>query len=331
MRFAPDAAPDDHRSDARSRPRTLTHVFAHRSGEWDLRVEPRVVGILNLTPDSFYDGGRYGTPETALAYAERMVEAGADAIDIGGQSTRPGGTPVPPEEEWRRIEASLSLLAARVVIPLSIDTYHAEVARRALDAGVSIVNDVSGLEVDPSIADAAARAGAGLVVMHSLGAPADLHAPREYEDVAREIRDSLAERMSLAQSRGVSRERIALDPGIGFSKRADQSIEALRGIGRLLELERPIYVGLSRKSFLGALTGAPPQGRLAAGLGAAAAAYALGARVFRTHDVRETVECVRVARALFAPAPAGAAAVGSAAASVASEPPAGSASVGVAP
>jgi dihydropteroate synthase len=307
VRFAPDAVPHaQHRSDAPSQPL----IFAHRAGEWDLRERPRVVGILNLTPDSFYDGGRYSTPEAASLHAERMVAEGADAIDVGGQSTRPGGAPLSADEEWRRVEPSLSRIASRSTVPLSIDTYHAEVARRALETGVAIVNDVSGLEADPAIADEAARFRAGLVVMHSLGAPADLHAARTYANLAQDIRDSLASRMDLALARGVPRESIALDPGIGFSKRAEQSVEALRGIGRLLELDRPVYVGLSRKSFLGALTGAQPEGRLAAGLAATVASYALGARIFRTHDVRETIECLRVARALFQPEAAGSPAVG---------------------
>ncbi len=301
MRFTPEASLHDGppRSNVSSRPL----IFAHRAGEWDLHDRPRVIGILNLTPDSFYDGGRYAALDAAMLRAEQMIAEGADAIDIGGQSTRPGGAPLPADEEWGRVEPALSLIAKRCFVPLSIDTYHGSVARRALDCGVSIVNDVSGLGVDPTIADEAARAGAGLVLMHSIGAPADLHAPRIYADVAAEIRDSLSARLSVAESRGVPRERIALDPGIGFSKDADQSLEALRGIGRLVALERPVYVGISRKSFLGSLTGEPPEGRLPAGLAAAVAAYELGASIFRTHDVRETVACLRVARSLLGPAP----------------------------
>jgi len=267
-------------------------IFHHRAGVWDVTGRARVVGILNLTPDSFFDGGRHSTPDAALARAEIMAAEGADAIDVGGQSTRPGAAPLGADEEWRRLSPALAALAARLNTPLSIDTYYAEVARRALDLGVSIVNDVSGLGVDPELADVTARAGAGLVLMHSLGAPGALHLAREYPGagVAQEVRAFLAERMLLAESRGVPRERIALDPGIGFSKRAEQSLDALRGIPDLHALGRPVYVGVSRKSFLGALTGAPAEGRLAAGLAATAAAYALGARIFRTHDVRETVE-----------------------------------------
>ncbi len=279
-------------------------IFAYRTGSWNLRERARIVGILNLTPDSFYDGGCYATPGLALERAERMVAEGADGIDIGGQSTRPGGEAVGPDKEWRRIEPVLSLLRKRIPAPLSIDTYHPEVARRALDYGVDVVNDVAGLSLDPAIADEAARAGAGLVLMHSLGAPADLHAPREYGDVVAEVRDFLERQMRVAESRGVPRERIALDPGVGFSKRAEQSVAVLRGLPRLADLGRPVYVGLSRKSFLGAITGQPAERRLAAGLGAVAAAYSLGARIFRTHDVRETLDALRAAAAVLGPAPA---------------------------
>jgi dihydropteroate synthase len=276
--------------------------FVHRAGSWDLTARARVVGILNLTPDSFSDGGRYTTREAALARAGAMAAEGADAIDVGGQSTRPGSTPVDAAEEWRRVEPVLTSLASRVKVPVSIDTYHPEVAIHALGAGASILNDVSGLGVSPRMAEAAAAHGAGLVLMHSLGAPHALHAPREYEDVPSEVRAFLEERMGLAESWGVPRERIALDPGIGFSKKAEQSLEALSGIPRLASLGRPVYVGLSRKSFLGALTGEPVERRLAAGIGATVAAYALGARIFRTHDVRETVVALRLAERLLFPA-----------------------------
>ena len=276
-------------------------TFVHRTGVWDLSDRPRVVGILNLTPDSFYDGGRFESVDSAIARAEAMASEGADAIDVGGQSTRPGSAPVGSGEEWNRVEPALRSIVSRIPLPVSIDTYHPEVARRALECGAAIVNDVSGLGVAPTVADEAARAGAGLVLMHSLGAPAALHARRDYSDVAADVRAFLAERIQLAESRGVPRERIAIDPGIGFSKRAEQSIDALRGIPGLKSLGRPVYVGLSRKSFLGTLTDSPLEGRLAAGLGAAVAAYALGARIFRTHDVRETVAALRLAETLLNP------------------------------
>jgi len=296
VRLGPDALPHDcHRPGDPIQPLK----FAYRSGVWDLRQHARVVGILNLTPDSFYDAGRYATPELALERAERMIAEGADGIDIGGQSTRPGGEPVGPEKEWRRIEPTLTLLRRRVQAPISIDTYHGEVARRALDCGADVVNDVTGLTADPEIADHVAGAGAGLVLMHSLGASADLHAPREYEDVAAEVCAFLERQVRVAESHGIAPERIAVDPGIGFSKRAQQSIAALRGIPTLRELGRPVYVGVSRKSFLSAITGQPAEERLAAGLGAALAAYFLGASIFRTHDVRATLDALRAAEALL--------------------------------
>ena len=286
-------------------------IFSHRLGSWDLAHRARVVGILNVTPDSFSDGGRYLSPDRAVEHAERLAAEGADAIDIGGQSTRPGSAgPVGIEEEWARIGPVLEALAGKIAVPLSIDTYHGEVARRALERGAAILNDVSALSVDPSLADQAARAQAGLVLMHSHGAPSHLHEPRAYGDLARELRDYFEARIREAEGRGVARERIALDPGVGFSKRAEQSVAALRALPHLTALGRPLYIGVSRKSFLGALTDQPVEGRLAAGLGATVAAYGLGARIFRTHDVRETQDALRTAEALlgstaWAPLPLG--------------------------
>lgn len=284
------------------RPEIQDHLSTlhHRGGVWDLTRRSRVVGILNLTPDSFYDGGRHAAPDSALTRAEAIASEGADSIDVGGQSTRPGSHPLTAEEEWARVGPVLDVLVKRIPLPFSIDTWHAEVARRALDSGVAMVNDVSGLGVDPELASVTARAGAGLVLMHSQGAPAALHAPREYADLAEELRGFLTERIRMAEERGVPRERIAIDPGIGFSKRAEQSVAALRAIPRLLTLGRPVYVGLSRKSFLGALSGEPVEGRLGPGLAATVTAYGLGARIFRTHDVRETVQALRVAERLGA-------------------------------
>src|SRR6185503_11435211 len=251
-------------------------IFDYRGGSWDLRERVRVVGILNVTPDSFYDGGRYARPEDAIARAEAMVAEGADSVDVGAQSTRPGaGTPLSAEDEWQRLEPVVAPLAARLHVPLSIDTYHAETARRALDQGAAIVNDVSGLTHEPALADHVARAGAGLVLMHALGVPGRMHEPREYGDVAAEVAAFLERQMRLAVERGVPERRIAFDPGIGFSKRAEQSVLALRGLPLLTRLGRPVYIGVSRKSFLGTLTGRSVEERLAAGLGVTIAAIAL--------------------------------------------------------
>jgi dihydropteroate synthase len=236
-----------------------------------------------------------------MAHAERMIEEGADAIDVGGQSTRPGGEPVGPEAEWSRIRPVLEALAGRVTVPISIDTYWGEVARRGLDLGAAMINDVSALGVDPSIAEAAASADAGLVLMHSQGAPSALHARYDYQDLPEEIAAHLEERAREAERRGVARERIALDPGIGFSKRAEQSLEAIRGLPRLTAIGYPLYIGVSRKSFLAGASGRLVEGRLAAGLAITVAAYALGARIFRTHDVRETQDTLRAAEGVLGP------------------------------
>ena len=266
-----------------------------------------MVGILNLTPDSFYDGGRYLEPASALARAETMASEGADALDVGAQTTRPGaGPPATPDEEWDRLRPVLPELV-RMGLPVSVDTYRAEVARRALDAGVSMVNDVTGLTAEPELARHAARAGAALIVMHALGAPDRMHDLVEYADAAESVRSFLARQMQAAIAAGVPEERIALDPGIGFSKRAAQSLEVLRGLPRLTSLGRPLYIGVSRKSFLAHVTGrdaavpVPVSDRLAAGLGATIAAIALGARIVRTHDIRETVDAIRTAEAIWNP------------------------------
>jgi len=283
-------------------------LFTHRDGSW--RFGPgervRVIGILNVTPDSFYDGGRHDDPARALERALALAAEGADAIDVGAQSTRPGGAPAGPDEEWRRLEAVLPALNERLralprPLPISIDTYHAAVARRALDAGAAIVNDVTGLTADPDMAGVVAHTGAGLVIMHSQGGPAALHEKRAYRDVGEEVREFLAARMAQAAAAGVPPERIALDPGIGFSKQAPQSVEALRALPLLTALGRPLYIGLSRKSFLGALTGRRVEERLAAGLGATVAAVALGARIVRTHDVAATRDALAAAEAILHP------------------------------
>ncbi|MGE5177311.1 MAG: dihydropteroate synthase [Hyphomicrobiales bacterium] len=274
-------------------------VLRHARGSWDLTERARVIGILNLTPDSFYDGGRYVDPAIAIERAEAMVAEGADAIDVGAQSTRPGGgPPLTADQEWDRLCPVLPELTRRLAIPVSVDTFRADVARRALEEGAAMVNDVSGLTAEPSLADQVARTDAALVLMHALGAPDRMHAPREYDDPAGAVRDFLEERLRFAIARGVPAERIALDPGIGFSKRAEQSLAVLRGLPRLTALGRPVYIGLSRKSFLGHVTGRPAEERLAAGLGATVAAVLAGARIVRTHDVRATVDALAAAAAV---------------------------------
>lgn len=259
---------------------------------------PLVMGILNITPDSFSDGGELGNPAAALDRAREMVEAGAGILDVGGESTRPGAQPVPLDEELGRVIPVLEILDRELGVPLSVDTRKAEVARRALEVGAAVVNDVSGLGHDPAMASTVARKGAGVVLMHMRGEPRDMTERASYGDVAVEVARELVERVGVAREAGISDDAIVLDPGIGFAKTADQSLTLLRELERIVALGFPVLVGPSRKSFLGAVLGVPPTERVVGS--AVACAYALerGARVFRVHDVVETVQALTVLGAL---------------------------------
>lgn len=264
--------------------RTAAEAFLARIGEG----KPLVMGILNITPDSFSDGGRFLAAERALDHARAMAAAGADIIDIGAESTRPGFTPVDAEEEWARLAPVLGPLRD-LGLPLSIDTGKASVARRATELGVAVINDVTGLRGDPDMAAAAAESGAALVLMHNRGAvdPA--------RDIVADMMDFFGESIDLAVGAGVAREHILLDPGIGFGKTLAQNLSALAATGALrARFALPVLIGVSRKSFLGALTGAPTQDRLAGTLSANLAALARGAAVFRVHDVAEHVAAFKV-------------------------------------
>ncbi|GBD33557.1 Dihydropteroate synthase [bacterium HR33] len=262
---------------------------------------PVVVGILNVTPDSFSDGGAYLDPSAALRQAERLLEAGAGMIDVGAESTRPGAVPVPEEEEWRRLEPVLHALAERYPsVPVSVDTVKASTARRALEAGAWVINDVSGLRLDPRIADVCAEYGAGLVLMHSRGGVGEMASYRyaEYADLEREVVGELDLAIKAAEERGVPRARIVVDPGLGFSKTPEQSLRILRRIDALAVLGCPIMVGPSRKRFLGAVTGKEVGQRDLATAAACVLAYWLGASLFRVHSVEPTLEALAVARAV---------------------------------
>ncbi|HEV3470601.1 MAG TPA: dihydropteroate synthase [Pyrinomonadaceae bacterium] len=260
-----------------------------------------VMGVLNVTPDSFSDGGRFFDPARALARAEEMAEEGADIIDVGGESTRPGGAPVSEEEELRRVVPLIEALAARLAVPLSVDTTKAAVARAALAAGAEIVNDISGLRFDPPLADEAARAGAGLVLMHSRGTRETLHALPPVEDVMGEVTRGLRRSIAEAVGRGVARSCIAVDPGIGFGKSQEQNVELLARLDRLARefADFPLLVGPSRKRFIGALAGVEaPAERLHGTMASVTAAILGGASIVRVHDVRPAVETARVADAI---------------------------------
>ena len=247
-----------------------------------LAQRPLVMGILNLTPDSFSDGGRFQGLEAARAQAQKLAEGGADILDVGAESTRPGHTPVPLEEEWRRLEPVLSLLVAETPLPFSIDTYKAEIARRALGVGVSVVNDVWGLQRDPAMADVVAAAQAGVVVMHNRET-----VEREIdivEDMLRFFEKSLV----LAERAGVRRDRILLDPGVGFGKSGAQNLSALKATDRLkAAFSLPILIGVSRKRLFGELLGLSVDERLIATIAANLTTLARGASVFRVHDAAE--------------------------------------------
>ena len=256
-----------------------------------------VMGIVNVTPDSFSDGGRFFAPDAALAHARRLLGEGADLLDLGAESTRPGSQPVPADEQWRRLGPVLEPLARETQACISVDTASAAVAERALDAGARVVNDVSALR-DPAMAGVVARTGAGLVLMHMRGTPADMqHSPR-YVDAAHEVAAHLMARLDAASDAGIAAERVALDPGVGFGKTVRHSLELLARLGTLIDLGRPVLIGVSRKSFVGQLLDRPVDPRLEGSLAAAAIAVFLGARIVRTHDVAATVRAVRVAEAL---------------------------------
>lgn len=258
-----------------------------------------VMGILNVTPDSFADGGRHFSPGKAVEAALAMEEAGADIIDIGGESTRPGADPLPLEDELARVLPVLEGLQGRLRIPISIDTYKAAVAAAAIDRGAAIVNDISALRYDPALADVVAGRGAALVLMHNRGRSREMYREARYGSVAAEVAAELRDRMEAAIAGGVAAEQLILDPGIGFAKQAAHSLEVLADLPALGALGRPLLVGPSRKSFLTqALGDRPPAGRDWGTAAAVAAAVAGGAHIVRVHAVREMVDVVRTMDAI---------------------------------
>jgi len=260
-------------------------------------ARPAVMGVLNVTPDSFSDGGRFVSPANAIAHGRRLVAEGADLVDVGGESTRPGAEQVGESEELRRVVPVLEGLAG---LPLSIDTWKATVARHALEAGAELVNDVTALRGDSALVGVVAEHDAYLCLVHMQGEPRSMQAEPRYDDVVAEVAAFLEERIAFAVEAGVRRERICVDPGIGFGKTPDQNLELVRRLDVLVELGCPVLVGLSRKSTLGKVLGDPSatRGTLASSLGAAVAAFERGAWMLRAHDVRETVEALAVAAAV---------------------------------
>ena len=258
-----------------------------------------IMGIVNVTPDSFSDGGQFFNLNAAVEHGLKLVEQGADLLDIGGESTRPNAVPVSEAEELRRVVPVIEQLAARIKIPLSIDTVKPAVARAALQAGASLVNDVAANRTDDAMWRVVAEARAGYVCMHMQGTPQTMQANPVYENVVREVGEFFLERLERMSGCGLQPEQIILDPGIGFGKTLEHNLQLLGALESFQKLARPLLVGASRKSFIGKLLGAEPADRLPASLACACLAVAAGAQIIRTHDVAETVQAVRMTEAVL--------------------------------
>ncbi len=259
---------------------------------------PRMMGILNVTPDSFSDGGQYPTPSAAIDRAVRMVEEGADLIDVGGESTRPGAEPISLAEESDRVLPVIEGIARSVSVPISIDTQRAAVARAALAAGASIVNDVSAIRADPDMPSTIAEAGAAVVLMHMLGEPRTMQNDPVYDNVVQTVFDFLAERIAAACAAGIAPDRIVVDPGIGFGKTLEHNLALMANLGALRALGCPLLVGPSQKSFIGQILDLPVDQREEGTAAAVALATGAGADIIRVHDVLEMARVVRVAWAI---------------------------------
>ena len=273
-----------------------------RAGQFEFAF-PRpalVMGIVNVTPDSFFDGGRFLNTEAAVDHALQLVEQGAEIIDVGGESTRPGALPVAEPEELRRVMPVIEQLAGRVKVPISVDTVKLGVARAALAAGASIVNDVAANREDDSLWRLVAETRAGYVCMHMQGTPQTMQASPAYTDVVREVRDFFAERIRRMSDCGVGRDQIMLDPGIGFGKTVKHNLQLLGAMRSFASLERPLLLGVSRKSFMGTLLGAELAARLPGALACACLAVTAGVQIIRAHDVAETVQAIRMTEAILA-------------------------------
>ncbi len=261
---------------------------------------PLVMGILNVTPDSFSDGGKHRTLTSAYKRALEIQDEGADILDIGGESTRPGAAPIPPHEEIKRVIPVIEAVSRELRIPISIDTTSAATARAAIEAGADIVNDISALRFEPAMAELVAATKVPVVLMHMLGTPRDMQVSPNYVDCIKEITDFFRERVEFAVSRGIDRSKIILDPGIGFGKRLADNIEILANIAEFRKLGLPILVGTSRKSFIGMLNdaGRPASERLGGSIASMVAAVFNGANIVRVHDVKESVEALKVIAAM---------------------------------
>jgi dihydropteroate synthase len=274
--------------------------FVARGREVRCGERPLIMGVVNVTDESFYDGGRYAEPEQAIAHAIDLVEQGADILDIGAESTRPGANPVSEEDELARVVPVVAEVARRVTVPISVDTTKSRVAQSALEAGAAIVNDVSALRWDTRMASVVAHSGAGVVLMHMQGTPQTMQIAPTYDDVVAAVMQFFNERMQVALEAGIPQMNIVFDPGIGFGKLLEHNLELLNRLPELAMLDRPLLVGVSRKAFIGRLVGRAAEHREWGTAGAVALAVDRGARILRVHDVAMMADVVKVAAAIGA-------------------------------
>jgi len=269
-------------------------------GQFSLDLEKRthIMGILNVTPDSFYDGGKYFDTDKAYERAMQMKDEGADIIDIGGQSARPGANPVSYEEEIDRVMPVIDKLVNKINIPLSIDTFNHKVSEEALKKGVKIVNDITGLKKDPMMASVIAKYDAAAIIMHIKGAPKDMQNNPRYDDLFREIIDYFCESINIAVNAGIPQDKLIIDPGIGFGKTVNHNLWIINNLKEFRILEKPIMIGVSRKSFIGKILNKEPEERIAGTLAACAISIANGANILRVHDVREAVDVSKIIDAI---------------------------------
>jgi dihydropteroate synthase len=262
-------------------------------------TSPRIMGIVNVTPDSFSDGGRFSKVELAVEQGLKLVEEGADFLDIGGESTRPNAKPVALQEELNRVIPVIASLVTQVNVPLSIDTYKPEVMRAAIKAGASLVNDVRALQ-EVGAVDVVAKSNAGVCLMHMQGVPQTMQVKPEYQNVVTEVKAFLLERVAICKEAGIAKQRIVIDPGFGFGKTKAHNISLIQQLALLTDLEQPVLVGLSRKSVLGQVTGNDVDARLYASVAASVISAMKGAKILRVHDVGATVEALKVVNAIVA-------------------------------
>jgi dihydropteroate synthase len=260
---------------------------------------PLVMGILNITPDSFFDGGKHNTEEQAIEYAMQMVEEGADIIDVGGESTRPNADPVSLDEELKRVVPVIEKIRARSDVFISVDTYKARVAQEGCSAGADIINDISGLTFDADMAPLAGRLGAYVVIMHIKGTPKDMQKDPYYNDVIVEISDFFRRQMEIARQSGIAEDRMILDPGIGFGKRVEDNLKILKLLREFKKLGKPLLIGTSMKSFIGHVTDSPVEERSEGSLASTVVSVMNGADILRVHDVKKTRKVVKFVRAIM--------------------------------